>query len=109
VHWATFQLKRTKIATNRTNKPVRMRDTRGRALHSLFRDIADLRPRRPRADGTYINTANPISPASGRTLSKATLFNVLHWGGWLALGAMPFRTAPGMLADPAPAPVAVAV
>jgi two-component system LytT family sensor kinase len=54
----------------------------------LFRDIADLRLRRPRADGTYINTANPISLASGRTLSKATLFNVLHWVGWLALGAM---------------------
>jgi signal transduction histidine kinase len=53
----------------------------------LFRDIADLRPRRPRVDGTYINTANPISLASGRTLSKATLFNVLHWGGWFGLGA----------------------
>jgi hypothetical protein len=26
----------------------------------LFRDIADFRLRRPRADGTYINTANPI-------------------------------------------------
>ena len=65
-----------------------MRDTQGGALHSLFRDIVDLRPRRPRADEAYINTANPISLASGRTLSKTTLFNVLHWGGWSALGAM---------------------
>jgi signal transduction histidine kinase len=87
VDWANFQVKRTKSATKRTRNPVGMRDTRGRALHSLFRDIADLRPRRPRADGTYINTANPISLASGRTLSKATLFNVLHWGGWFGLGA----------------------
>jgi two-component system LytT family sensor kinase len=64
-----------------------MRDTRGRALHSLFRDIADFRPHRPRADETNINADNPISLASGRTLSKAMLFNVLHWGGWVALGA----------------------
>jgi two-component system, LytTR family, sensor kinase len=39
------------------------------------------------ADGTNINNAKPISLASGRTVSKATLFNVLHWGGWFGLGA----------------------
>jgi len=87
VNWANVAVKRTKSVTKRTSNPVGMRATRGGALHSLFRDIADLRPRRPRADGTYINTANPIRLASGRTLSKATLFNVLHWGGWLGLGA----------------------
>jgi two-component system, LytTR family, sensor kinase len=81
-----FSVKRTKSATKRTSNRVGC-DAWSGALHSLFRDIADLRLRRPRADETYINTANPISLASGRTLSKATLFNVLHWGGWLGLGA----------------------
>lgn len=84
---ASFPVKRTKSETKRTHNPVEMRDPRGRTLHSLSRDIADLRPRRPRADGTYINNTNPISLASGRTVSKATLFNVLHWGGWVGLGA----------------------
>jgi signal transduction histidine kinase len=95
VDWANFPVKRTKSATKRTRNPVGMRDTRGRALHSLFRDIADLRSRRPRADETNINTDKPISLASGRTLSKATIFNVLHWGGWAALGATlaPFNVA----------------
>ena len=87
VDWAVFPVKRTKNATKRTRNPLGMRDPRGRALHSLLRDIADLRARRPRADGTYINNTNPISLASGRTVSKATLFNVLHWGGWFGLGA----------------------
>jgi signal transduction histidine kinase len=76
-------------------RPIRMHAARGRALHSQLRDIADLRPRRPRADETNINTDKPISLASGRTLSKATIFNVLHWGGWTALGASlaPFNVA----------------
>ena len=87
VDWAVFPVKRTKNATKRTRDPLGMRAPRGRALHSLLRDIADLRARRPRADGTYINNTNPISLASGRTVSKATLFNVLHWGGWFGLGA----------------------
>jgi two-component system, LytTR family, sensor kinase len=86
VNWAIFQVKRTKSATKRTTNPVETRGTRGRALHSFFRDIADFRPCRPRADGTYINTDNRISLASGRTLSKATLFRVLHLGGWIAFG-----------------------
>jgi two-component system, LytTR family, sensor kinase len=86
VDWATRQVKRTKSATKRTNNPVEMRDTRGRALHSFLRDIADLRPCRPRADGTYINTDTSITLASGRTLSKATLFRVLQLGGWIGFG-----------------------
>jgi Histidine kinase len=40
----------------------------------------------PHSNGTYINIDNRISLASGRTLSKATLFRVLHLGGWFALG-----------------------
>jgi signal transduction histidine kinase len=36
---------------------------------------------------TNINTDRPIRLPSGRTLSKATLFNVLHWGCWFGLGA----------------------
>jgi signal transduction histidine kinase len=44
-------------------------------------------PCRPHADGTYINTDNPITLASGRTISKATLFKALHYGGWFGLGA----------------------
>jgi two-component system, LytTR family, sensor kinase len=67
-----------------------MRGTRGRALQSSHRDLAHPHPRLSYAcaDGTCINTNNPISLASGRTISKATLFNVLNWGGWLALGTM---------------------
>jgi signal transduction histidine kinase len=84
--WATFAPKRTKSATKRTSDPVEMPDTRGRALHSLLRDMASLRPCRPRADTTYIDTDNRISLASGRTLSKATLFRLLHLGGWIGLG-----------------------
>jgi len=48
--------------------------------------MAGLRPCRPRADTTYIDTNNRISLASGRTLSKATLFRLLHLGGWICLG-----------------------
>jgi len=84
--WATLSVKRVKSATKRTSDPVEMRDTRGRALHSFFCDMAGLRPCRPRADTTYIDTNNRISLASGRTLSKATLFRVLHLGGWLVFG-----------------------
>jgi len=38
----------------------------------------------------YINSAQPIVLGSGRTISKATLFNVLHYGGWLAYGSVSF-------------------
>jgi histidine kinase/histidine kinase/DNA gyrase B/HSP90-like ATPase len=84
--WATFAVKRTKSATKRTSDPVEVRDTRGRELHCLIRDVAGLRPCRPRADTTYIDTNNRISLASGRTLSKTTLFRLLHLGGWIGLG-----------------------
>jgi two-component system LytT family sensor kinase len=87
VVWVTFPVKRTKSATKRTSNPLEMRDTRSRALSSLSRDTADLRPCRPRADGTYMNTDNSIVLASGRTLSKATLFGVLHCGAWFGFGA----------------------
>jgi two-component system LytT family sensor kinase len=50
--------------------------------------MADLRACRPRADGTYINTDNSITLASGRTLSKATLSRVLQLGGWIGLGTL---------------------
>src|SRR5580704_6405705 len=86
VHWATLQVKWTKGATKRTGNLVEMPDTLSRAIHSFLRDIADLRPCRLRADGTHINTDNRISLASGRTLSKATLFRVLHFGGWISFG-----------------------
>ena len=95
VDWTSFALKRTKSAANRTSSALEMHDPRGRALHSLGRDIADLRAGCPHADGTNINTDKPLSLGSGRTVSKATLFNVLHWGGWLALGVMfiPYNVA----------------
>jgi signal transduction histidine kinase len=35
----------------------------------------------------HIYSANSISLPSGRTVSKATLFNLLHWGAWFGLGA----------------------
>src|ERR1700678_1195536 len=46
--------------------------------------------RRPGAHGMHINSAQPIVLGSGRTISKATLFNVLHYGGWLAYGSVSF-------------------
>ena len=87
VDWAIFPVKRTKSATKRTGTRVEIRDSRSRALHSFFRDIADLRAGCPDADGTYINTDNSITLASGRTLSKATLFRMLHGGAWFGFGA----------------------
>ena len=104
VDWAYLPVKRTKIATKRTSHRVETHDPRGRALHFFFRDIADLRPCRPRADGTYINTDNRISLASGRTLSKATLFRVLHLGGWIAFGTFVWALN---IADIGPFPSAV--
>jgi len=85
-NWPAFTVKRTKIATKRTSDPPGMHDGWGPALHSVFREIVDLRPGGPPADRTYINTDNRISLASGRTLSKATLFRVFQLGGWIALG-----------------------
>jgi signal transduction histidine kinase len=87
VNWATFAVKRTKTAMKRTSTPLEMRGMGSRALSSLSRDKADLRACRPRADGTYMNTDNSIALASGRTLSKATLFWVLHCGAWFGFGA----------------------
>jgi len=81
-----FPLKRTKSATKRTWRPVVMRELPTRALHSFFRDITHFRPASPHAGTTFINNDSRISLASGRTLSKATLFRVLDLGGWLALG-----------------------
>jgi len=45
-----------------------------------------LTPGCPSTDGTSITTTKQISLASGRTLSKATLFWVLHFGGWFGFG-----------------------
>jgi two-component system, LytTR family, sensor kinase len=38
----------------------------------------------------HIKTAPPIVLGSGRTISKSTLFNALHYGGWFAFGSMWF-------------------
>jgi two-component system LytT family sensor kinase len=84
---ANFALKRIQAATKRTGTRVGMLDRRSRALHCLLRDIAELRPCSPRANGTHINTDNSITLASGRTLSKATLFRMLHCGAWFGFGA----------------------
>ena len=56
-------------------------------LHWADRDIADL-SRTPHASVRgRIDTADRITLASGRTVSKSTLFWVLQFGGWLAFGA----------------------
>jgi two-component system, LytTR family, sensor kinase len=83
---ATITIKRTKSATKRTRDLPEVRATRGRALHSFFLDILDLCSCRSGPNGTSINTDNRISLASGRSLSRATLFWVLHLGGWTAFG-----------------------
>jgi signal transduction histidine kinase len=102
--WATFAVKRSKSATKRMSDPVEMRDTRGRALDSFFRDMAAFRPCRFRAGTTDIDTNNRISLASGRTVSKATLFRVLHLGGWLAFGTLVWALN---IADLGPFPAAL--
>jgi signal transduction histidine kinase len=86
-------MKRTKSATKRTSNPVEVRNTRNRALDSLSRDMADLRPCRPRTDTTFISTHNRISLPSGQTLSKAALFRVrlLYLGGWIGFGFFVWR------------------
>jgi two-component system, LytTR family, sensor kinase len=98
-----FSAKRTKSATKRTD-PVDTGEAGDRALDSLLRDMVDLRPRRPHPDGTYINTDNSITLASGRTVSKATLFWVLHLGGWIGFGTFVWAIN---IADIGPLPSAV--
>ena len=104
VDWMTFSVKRTKRATSRTRNRVEGSDTASRALDSIFRDMADFRPCRARADRTHINTDSSITLASGRTLSKATLFWVLHLGGWGAFGTFVWAIN---IADIGPLPSAV--
>jgi len=104
VDCVTFAVKRTKSATKRTSVPIERRETGNRALDSSFRDMAELRPCRPRADGTCINTDNSITLASGRTLSRATLFWVLHLGGWIGFGTFVWAIN---IADIGPFPSAV--
>ena len=60
--------------------------------------------RRSGVDGTYINSAQPILLESGRTISKATLFTALHYGGWIAFGSIWF--AAGVSTD-GPLPAAI--
>jgi signal transduction histidine kinase len=84
--WTYFSAKRTKSTTKRIGPAVDDGDIGVRELDSILRDIAELRSRWPRADGMYINSETQITLASGRTLSKATLFRVLQVGGWLAFG-----------------------
>jgi signal transduction histidine kinase len=88
VDLANLPVKRTKTATKRICNTVEVRNTGGGALHSSSRDIADLRPYRPRAEAAYIDTNNRISLDSGETPSKAALLRVrlLYLGGWLGFG-----------------------
>src|SRR5215469_6352824 len=58
----TLSVKRTKSATKRTSSKS-MPSALSRAVHSSYRDIADVRAHGTRADGTSINTENRISLA----------------------------------------------
>lgn len=102
--WPVFAVKRTKSATKRTSGLPTMHDPWGPALHCFFREFAHLRPCGTPADRTYINTDNRISLASGRTLSKATLFRVFQLGGWIALGTFAWALN---IADIGPIPSAL--
>jgi two-component system, LytTR family, sensor kinase len=84
--WLALTIKRTKSATKRTGNSLEVREPRGLALHSFFLVLLDLCSCRSCPSGTPINTDNRISLASGRSLSRATLFWVLHLGGWSAFG-----------------------
>jgi hypothetical protein len=79
-------------------------DNRRRGPHSCRRDFAALRPGQPHADTKPINSDNLISLASGRTLSKATLFRVLQLGGWLGFGTFVWALN---IADTGPFPAAL--
>jgi hypothetical protein len=83
---------------------LEMRDTWGPALDSSVCEITDLRARHTGADGISINTDNRISLASGRTLSKATLFSVLQLGGWASFGTFVWAVN---IADIGPLPSAL--
>jgi two-component system, LytTR family, sensor kinase len=101
LNWTIFSTKRTKSTTKRTGIPDATRDSQG-GLHSALSDITALWRSRPRADGIAINSNSQISLASGRTISKATLFRVLHCGGWLVFGAFVWAlNVPGIGALPA--------
>jgi Histidine kinase len=81
-----------------------MHDAPDRALDSFLRGIVPLRRCRPDSGTTYINTDNRISLASGRTVSKATLFWALQLGGWVAFGTFVWALN---IADVGPIPAAV--
>lgn len=104
MNWSVFPVKRTKIATKRTSDAHGVRDAWGPALHCFFREIADLSPGGSPAGRIYINTDSRISLASGRTLSKATLFRVFQLGGWIALGTFAWALN---IADIGPIPAAL--
>src|SRR5579862_6331611 len=70
--------------SGRTHAETLRRSTPG--LHWVDRDMSE-GSRAPREVRGRINTADRITLASGRTLSKSTLFWVLQVGGWLAFGA----------------------
>jgi two-component system, LytTR family, sensor kinase len=101
---SNFESKRTKTATKRTSLPVGGYDGGVRELDSILREIAELRPGGPRAGGTFINNENQITLASGRTISKATLFRVLQGGGWIAFGTFVWALN---ISDIGPIPAAV--
>jgi len=88
-----FSVKRTKSATKRTSRRVELRDSRGRALHSLFRRHRGPATTPPSRRRDLISTPliRSASPRAGH-FPKRTLFNVLHWGGWFGLGATFFPT-----------------
>src|SRR5882724_9860437 len=44
----------------------------------------------PRGELLFGTRAHSLVFASGRQISSTTLFPLLHWGGWLAFGAIPF-------------------
>jgi signal transduction histidine kinase len=84
--WSKVPSKRTESATKRTGDAVGIREDAGPALDSIFRDTADPGRSGPHHGTAFINTDTRIGLASGRTLSRATLFKVLDLGGWIALG-----------------------
>lgn len=104
VDGATFSVKRTKSATKRTSPSIEVPNAENRALDFAFRAMPDPRACRTRTHRTHINTDNSITLASGRTLSRATLFWVLHLGGWVGFGTFVWAIN---IADVGPVPSAV--
>ncbi len=83
VDWAGFAVKRTKNAAKRTANTLEIHDTRSPAINFLSCEMVELRPCRPRADGTYMDTDNSIVwPLAGVFRKRRSSGSFTPGPGW---------------------------